>query len=57
MEIRIELSQEEVLEIIYKHFQPIFPGKFFLGEIKSYGIVNLEVKDKKPESEEKPNEE
>jgi len=57
MEIKIELTQKEALEIIYKHFQPMFPDKYFAGDIKSYGNIELEVTDKKPESEEKPNEE
>ena len=54
MEIKIELSQKEALEIITKHFQPMFPDKVIAGDIKSYGGVNLEVNDKtepKPESE------
>ncbi len=56
MEIKIVLLQKEALEIIYKHFQPMFPEKIITGDIKSYGNIELEVTDKKSESEEKPNE-
>ena len=47
MEIKIELSSKEAIEIIVNHFQPMFPDKVISGNIKSYGEVNLEVQDKK----------
>ena len=56
MEIEIKLNQKEALEIIYKHFQPMFPDKLITGDIEPYGDVTLEVMDKKPESEEKSDE-
>ena len=45
MEIKIELTQKEALGIIVKHFQPMFPDKIIIGDIESYGDVNLEVKE------------
>ena len=53
MEIKIELTREEAVKIICDKFQPMFPDKDIDGDIESYGVIRLEVKDKKLESEDK----
>jgi len=47
MKIEIKLSEKEVIEILAKHFQPMFPDKIITGDVKSYGNAELEVSDKK----------
>ena len=52
MEIKIELTQAEGIDIIIKHFQPMFPNKIITGEISSYSGIKLEVNEKPIEEKE-----
>ena len=47
MEIKIELTSEEITKIVIDHLQPMFPGKYIMGEI--YNNSTFIVIDKKPE--------
>jgi len=47
MKIEIELTSEEITNIVIEHLQPIFPGKDIMGEI--YNNSTFIVIDKKPE--------
>ena len=51
MEIKIELTTEEVEKIIGDEMIKSFPGKFAEVTIKSYGGVVVEILDKAPEVE------
>ena len=52
MRIEIDLTQEEAIKIIIAYLQPMFPGKFITGKLKSYGDSQFTVVD----AEEKPEE-
>ena len=47
MKIEIELTSKEITEIVIEHLQPMFPGKYIMGEI--YNNSTFIVIDKKPE--------
>ena len=47
MKIEIELTPEEITKIVIEHLQPMFPGKYIMGEI--YNNSTFIVIDKKPE--------
>ena len=49
MKIEIELTPEEITEIVIEHLQPMFPGKYITGEMNRYSNSNFNVVDKKPE--------
>ena len=49
MKIEIELTPEEITEIVIEHLQPMFPGKYITGEMNCYSESHFSVMDKKPE--------
>ena len=49
MEIKIELTPEEITKIVIEHLQPMFPGKYITGEMNCYSESHFSVMDKKPE--------
>ena len=49
MKIEIELTPEEITEIVLEHLQPMFPGKYITGEMNRYIDSHFSVIDKKPE--------
>ena len=49
MEIKIELTSEEITKIIIDHLQPMFPGKYITGEMNCYSESHFSVIDKNPE--------
>ena len=49
MEIKIELTSEEITKIVIEHLQTMFPGKYITGEMNRYSNSNFNVVDKKPE--------
>ena len=49
MEIKIELTPEEITKIVIDHLQPMFPGKYITGEMNCYSESHFSAMDKNPE--------
>ena len=52
MKIEIELTPKEITKIVLEHLQLMFPGKYFMGRITSYGISFFVAMEKTAEEEE-----